>query len=94
MGRFLTPLLPPLGVGLLAFIFFIKIDIHWEKINLFWLMAFVFHIPLLLFLVAAVMVEITALVGKRDAGRVIQTLPNFLLTCVIKVILSKKDGVS
>ncbi|MGD0234672.1 MAG: hypothetical protein ABSC55_09045 [Syntrophorhabdales bacterium] len=69
MRRLLTPFLPLLGLGLLAFMFFVKVDIPWEKVNAFWLMALVFHIPLLLFLIAAVMVEIIALVEKKDTGR-------------------------
>ena len=69
MGRLLTPFLSLLGVGLLAFIFFFKVGIPWERVNLFWLMAFVFHVPLLLFLVAAIMVEIVTLVEKKDVKR-------------------------
>ena len=66
MQRPLTLLLPLLGLGLLAFMFFVKVNIPWEKVSLFWLMAFVFHIPLLLFLIAAITVEIMALVEKKD----------------------------
>jgi hypothetical protein len=70
MRRLLTPFLPLLGLGLLAFMFFVKPDILWEKVTIFWLMAFVFHIPFLLFVIAAVMVEIRAVVEKKDVGRV------------------------
>jgi hypothetical protein len=49
--------------------FFVKLDTPWEKVNVFWLMAFVFHLPLLLFLIVAVMVEIRAVVEKKDIGR-------------------------
>ena len=69
MRRLLTPFLPLLGLGLLAFMFFVKVDVLWEKVNVFWLMALVFHIPLLLFFIAAVMVEIIALVEKKGTGR-------------------------
>ncbi len=69
MRRLLTPFLPLLGLGLLAFMFFVKVDIPWGKVSLFWLMALVFHIPFLLFLIAAVMVEIIAPVEKKDTGR-------------------------
>jgi nitrogen fixation/metabolism regulation signal transduction histidine kinase len=68
MRRLLTPFLPFLGLGLLAFMFFVKLDMLWEKVNVFWLMAFLFHVPLLLFLIAAVMVKIIALVEKKDMG--------------------------
>ena len=69
MRRILSPFLPLLGLGLLAFIFFVKVDIPWEKVSIFWVMAFVFHLPLILFLIAAVMVEIRAVAQKRDTGR-------------------------
>jgi hypothetical protein len=69
MHRSFTPFLPLLGLGLLAFMFFVKMDIPWEKVSVFWLMAIVFHMPLLLFLIAAIMVEIIALVEKKDMGR-------------------------
>jgi hypothetical protein len=68
MQRLLTPFLPLVGLGLLAFMFFIKVDIPWEKVSVFWLMAFVFHIPLLLFFIAAVTVELIALREKKDTG--------------------------
>ena len=68
MQRLLTPLLPLLGLVLLAFMFFVKVDTLWEKVNVFWLMALVFHLPLVLFLIAAVMVEIMAVVEKKDMG--------------------------
>jgi len=47
-----------LGPGLLAFIFFVKVHIPREKVGPFWLMAFVFHIPFLLFVMGAILVEI------------------------------------
>ena len=68
MRRLLTPFLPLSGLGLLAFMFFFEVDLPWERVNVFWLMAFVFHIPLLLFFIAAVMVEVRALVEKKDTG--------------------------
>jgi len=68
MWRFLTPFLPLSGLGLLAFMFFFEVDLPWERVNVFWLMAFVFRIPLLLFFIAAIMVEVRALVEKKDTG--------------------------
>jgi len=64
--RFLAPFLPFLGPLLLAFIFFVKVQIPWERVNLFWLMGFVFHIPFLLFLIAAVLMEI---IDSRERQR-------------------------
>ena len=69
MRRLLTPFLPLLGLGLLALIFFVKVDNPWERVNVYWLMAFAFHLPLLLFLIAAVTVEIMEVLEKKDAGR-------------------------
>ena len=66
MRRLLTPFLSLSGLGLLAFMFFFEGGIPWERVNVFWLMAFVFHIPLLLFFIAAAMVEVKALVEKKD----------------------------
>jgi ABC-type multidrug transport system permease subunit len=39
-------------------IFIAKVQIPWERVNLLWLMAVVFHIPLMLFFIAAILVEI------------------------------------
>jgi hypothetical protein len=69
MRRLLTPFLPLLGLGLLALMFFVNMDTLWEKVNVFWLMAFIFHLPLILFLLAAVMVELIAVGEKKDMGR-------------------------
>ena len=69
MRRLLTPFLPLLGLGLLALMFFVKVDTPWEEVNAIWLMAFVFHLHLVLFLIAAVMVEIIGVVEKKDTGR-------------------------
>jgi hypothetical protein len=72
MQRLLTPFLPLLGLGLLAFMFFIKVDIPWEKVSVFWLMAFVFHIPLLLFFIAAVTAHPSKITfeGEPRTGRI------------------------
>jgi hypothetical protein len=63
-----TPLLLFLVPGLLAFIFFVKVHIPWEKVNLFWLMAFIFHIPFLLFFTAAILMEIIDSMERKDKG--------------------------
>jgi len=39
-------------------IFIAKVQIPWERVNLFLLMAVIFHIPLVLFFIAAILVEI------------------------------------
>ncbi len=52
--------------GLLAFIFFVKVEIPWERINLFLLMALLFHIPILLFFTAAILMEIIDSMERRD----------------------------
>ena len=61
-----TPFLLFLVPGLLAFIFFVKVHIPWEKINLIWLMALIFHVPFLLFLTAAIIMEIIDTTERRD----------------------------
>lgn len=61
-----TPFLLFLVPGLLAFIFFVKVHIPWEKINLIWLMALIFHVPFLLFLTAAIIMEIIDSTERRD----------------------------
>jgi len=66
--KVLTAFLPFIGPGLLAFIFFVKVHIPWEKVNLFWLMAFVFHVPFLLFLTGAILVEIIDWKERKDKG--------------------------
>ena len=60
MGRpfEVTPFLLFLVPGLLASIFFVKVHIPWEKVNLIWLMALIFHVPILLFFTAAILMEI------------------------------------
>lgn len=55
MGRLLRVFLPFLVPGLIIFI--AKVQIPWERINLLWLMAVIFHVPLLLFFIAALMLE-------------------------------------
>ncbi len=72
MPRLLTPLLWLLGLALLACMFFVKFDIPWEDLPTVWLMAFIFHVPLRLFLIAAVTVEIKALVERKHVGRLHQ----------------------
>jgi hypothetical protein len=62
----LTPLLLFLAPGLLAFIFFVKVHIPWEKVNLIWLMALIFHVPFLLFLTAAILMEIIDSMKRKD----------------------------
>jgi hypothetical protein len=64
----LAPFLLFLVPGLLAFIFFVKVDIPWEKINVFWLMALIFHVPFLLFLTAAILMEIIDRMERKDTG--------------------------
>jgi len=61
----LIPLLTLAGLGLLASIFFVNLEIPWDKVNVGWAMALVFHIPLLLFFIAAVMVEIITVIEKK-----------------------------
>jgi len=63
-----TPLLLFLVPGLLAFIFFVKVHIPWEKVNLFLLMAIIFHVPFLLFLTAAIFMEIIDSMGRKDTA--------------------------
>ena len=62
----LAPFLLFLVPGLLAFIFFVKVHIPWERINLIWLMALIFHVPFLLFLTAAIMMEVIDRMERRD----------------------------
>ncbi len=62
----LEPFLLFLVPGLLAFIFFVKVHIPWERVNLVWLMALIFHVPFLLFLTAAILMEIIDSVERRD----------------------------
>ncbi len=62
----LAPFLLFLIPGLIVFI--LNAHISWGEDHLFWMMAFVFHIPLLLFLIAAVMVEIITIVEKKNMG--------------------------
>jgi hypothetical protein len=56
MGRLLKAFLPFLILGFIIFI--VKVQIPWERANVFWLMAVIFHIPLILFFMAAIMMEI------------------------------------
>ncbi|HVN23079.1 MAG TPA: hypothetical protein VMT71_03865 [Syntrophorhabdales bacterium] len=67
MSTRLTPLLALAGLGLLASIFFVNVEIPWDDVNVGWVMAFVFHLPLLLFFFAAVMVEILTVIEKKHA---------------------------
>ncbi len=69
MRKLLRPFLPFFGPALLAYIFFVKAHISWEDDHLFLLMAFVFHLPLLIFFIVAVVVEIIAVVENKDTGR-------------------------
>lgn len=62
----LAPFLLFLVPGLLAFIFFVRIHIPWEKVNLIWLMALIFHIPILLFFTAAILMEIIDSLERRE----------------------------
>jgi hypothetical protein len=62
----LAPFLLFLVPGLLAFIFFVKIEIPWEKVNPVWLMAFLIHFPLLLFFSAAITIEIIDSLEKKE----------------------------
>ena len=62
----LAPFLLFLVPGLLAFVFFVKIEIPWEEVNPIWPMAFLIHVPLLLFFVAAITVEIIDSMERRE----------------------------
>ena len=62
----LAPFLLFLVPGLLAFIFFAKVHIPWEGVNLFLLMALIFHVPILLFFTAAILMEIIDSMERRD----------------------------
>jgi len=66
--RVLTPFLPLLGPGLLAFIFFVKVHIPWERVNPICLMALIFHVPLLLFFTAAILMEIIDSMERKKSG--------------------------
>lgn len=61
-----APFLLFLVPGLLAFIFFVNVHIPWERVNLIWLMALIFHVPFLLFLTAAITMEIIDSLERRD----------------------------
>jgi len=61
-----TPFLLFLVPGLLAFIFFVKIHIPWERVNLFLLIAIIFHVPFLLFPTAAILTEIIDSMRRKD----------------------------
>jgi hypothetical protein len=52
-----VPFLLFLVPGLLAFVFFVKVKIPWEKVSPVWLMAFLFHVPSLLFIIATAAAE-------------------------------------
>jgi fatty acid desaturase len=64
----LMPLLLFAVPGLLAFVFFVKVNIPWEKVSPVWLMAFLFHVPFLLFIIAAVLMEIVDSMEREDKG--------------------------
>jgi len=68
MGRpfEVAPFLLFLVPGLLAFIFFVRIHIPWEKVNLIWLIALIFHVPILLFFAAAILMEIIDSLERRE----------------------------
>ena len=69
MQRLLAPLLLLSGLGLLAFMFFVKADITWEEPDVMWVMALLFHMPFILFLVAAVTIEIRTAMERRQRRR-------------------------
>ncbi len=69
MKRLLAPLLLLSGVGLLAFMFFVEMETAWEGPDVGWVMALLFHMPLILFLIAAVTVEITTVKERRQRRR-------------------------
>lgn len=56
MGRLLTVFLLFLVPGL--FILIDKVQIPWERVNPLLLMAVIFHIPFILFVIAALLVEL------------------------------------
>lgn len=62
LASFLLLLVP----GLLAFLFFVKIPLPREGSNLIWLMVLLFHVPILLFLIAAFRMEIIERTERRD----------------------------
>jgi hypothetical protein len=64
-----APFLLFLVPGLLAFIFFVKVNLPWEKVSPVWLMAFLFHVPFLLFIIAAVLMEIIDSIERKDKRR-------------------------
>jgi hypothetical protein len=64
-----APFLLFLVPGLLAFVFFVKVNIPWEKVSPVWLMAFLFHVPFLLFITAAILMEIIASMERKDKER-------------------------
>jgi len=64
-----APFLLSLVPGLLAFVFFVKVNIPWEKVSPVWLMAFLFHVPFLLFIIAAILMEIIDSMERRDKAR-------------------------
>ena len=55
--------------GLLAFVFFVKVNIPWEKVSPVWLMAFLFHVPFLWFIIAAILMEIIDSIERKDRKR-------------------------
>jgi hypothetical protein len=64
-----APFLLFLVPGLLAFVFFVKVNIPWEKVSPVWLMAFLFHVPFLLFIIAAILMEIIDSMERGDKER-------------------------
>jgi hypothetical protein len=64
----LTSFLLFLVPGILAFIFFVKVDIPWEKVNLWLLMAFIFCVPVLLFFTAATLMETIDSMERKNSG--------------------------
>ena len=64
-----VPFLLFLVPGLLAFVFFVKVHIPWEKVSPVWLMAFLFHVPFLLFIIAAILMEIIDSIERKDKER-------------------------
>jgi len=64
-----VPFLLFLVPGLLAFVFFVKVNIPWEKVSPVWLMAFLFHVPFLLFIISAILMEIIDSIERKDRKR-------------------------
>ena len=64
MGRLLTVFLLFLVPSL--FILIDKVQIPWERVNPFLLMAVIFHIPFILFVTAAILIEVIQSHEKQE----------------------------